>query len=154
LWGGLLFLTTKSKEDSLFQLVQLIKTFEGLRLKAYLCPAGVWTIGYGSTGPGIGPGLVWTREKAESRMLLDAQKYLSVAKNLCPNLTGKKLAVAADFAYNLGATRLSGSTFRRKVNMHDYTGAVKELNKWVWAGGKKLPGLILRRHAEQMLFIS
>lgn len=132
----------------------LIRRFEGLRLKAYLCPAGVWTVGYGSTGPGIGPGVEWTAEQAEKRMQEDAQRFASAAIALCPVLPHTdeaKTAAIADFAYNLGATRLAGSTLRKRVNAHDWKGAQAELRKWVFAGGRKLPGLVLRREAEARL---
>lgn len=134
-------------------LIPLIRIFEGLRLKAYLCPAGVWTIGYGSTGPDIYKGLVWTKAQAETRMLSDADKYLSAARKLCPGLSGARLAAVADFAYNLGAARLAGSTLRRKVNAGDIEGAADQFPRWVFAGGIKLSGLILRRDAERNLFL-
>jgi lysozyme len=60
-------------------------------------------------------------------------------------------AILADFAYNLGATRLAGSTLRRKINAGDLQGARVELRKWVRAGGRILPGLVLRREAEAAL---
>lgn len=129
----------------------LIRRFEGLRLKAYLCPAGVWTCGYGSTGPDIKPGVTWTQEVAEQRMQQDAQRFVSAAIKLCPVLPQRgeaATAAIADFAYNLGATRLAGSTLRRKVNAQDWAGAQVELRKWVFGGGVKLPGLVLRREAE------
>lgn len=133
------------------ELLDLIRRFEGFRSRAYLCPAGVWTIGYGSTGPDIKPGMVWTREQAESRMILDAQRFVTAAKRLCPTAKGRQLAALADFAYNLGASRLAGSTLRKRFNAGDIAGAQKELRKWVRGGGKILPGLVLRREAEILL---
>lgn len=133
------------------ELIELIKRFEGLRLRAYLCPAGVWTCGWGSTGPDIKPGTVWTREQADARMYLDAAKYFSAAVQLCPRGTPTQLAALADFAYNLGATRLASSTLRRKFNAGDIVGARTELGRWVYGGGVKLPGLVLRRQLEAAL---
>lgn len=133
------------------ELLDLIRRFEGFRSRAYLCPAGVWTIGYGSTGPDIKPGMAWTREQAESRMILDSQRFVTAAKRLCPAAQGRQLAALADFAYNLGASRLAGSTLRKKFNAGDIAGAQKELRKWVRGGGKILPGLVLRREAEILL---
>lgn len=135
-------------------LVSLIKRFEGIRLKAYLCPAGVWTIGWGSTGKGIVKGLTWTKQQADERMLKDADTYLLATKNLCPKIAGEIHGSIADFTYNLGATRLAGSTLRRKLNKGDFNGAATELQKWVWAGGKKLPGLVARRKAEAQLILN
>ncbi len=134
-------------------LVRLIKAFEGLRLRSYLCPAGVWTIGYGSTGRDISPGLVWTAEQAEVRMLNDASAYLAAARRLCPALSGDRLEAVTDFAYNLGIVRLAGSTLRRRINSGDIVGASVEFDKWVFGGGKKLPGLVLRRHVEKLVFL-
>lgn len=135
-------------------LYALIRRFEGLRLKAYLCPAGVWTVGYGSTGPDIKPGVSWSKEKAEERMREQAQGFVSAAQKLCPRLylsEPEKTAAIADFAYNLGATRLAGSTLRKKVNAGDWPAAQRELRKWVFGGGVKLPGLVIRREAEAKL---
>lgn len=129
-------------------LLLLIKRFEGLRLKAYYCPAGVLTCGYGSTGPDIKPDTVWTKEEAEARVSSDAALYLSATRKLCPRQTGDNLAALADFAYNLGLTRLKGSTLRRKLNAGDLAGARVELAKWVRGGGRILPGLVARRAAE------
>jgi len=129
-------------------LYALIRRFEGLRLKAYLCPAGVWTVGYGSTGPDVKPGVTWTKEQAEVRMQQDAEYFVSATHKLCPSQSGDNLSALADFAYNLGATRLAGSTLRRKINAGNVEGARVELRKWVRGGGRILPGLVLRRNTE------
>lgn len=129
-------------------LQSLIKKYEGLRLKAYLCPAGVPTIGYGSTGPDIHLGMKWTVEQAESRMGEDSRKYLAATVALSPSLQGEELEAIADFVYNLGATRYKGSTLRKKINAGDFVGAQIELKKWVRGGGRVLPGLVLRRNEE------
>ena len=132
-------------------LLQLIRRFEGLRLRAYSCPAGVLTCGYGSTGPDIKKDTVWTTEQAENRMRQDAKRFEYAAARLCPRQTGDNLAALADFAYNLGATRLSGSTLRRKINAGDIPGARREIVKWVRGGGRVLPGLVIRRKTEAAL---
>lgn len=129
-------------------LYELIRRFEGCRLRAYLCPAGVWTCGFGSTGPDVGPGTVWTLEHATARMRQDAQRFAAGSLALCPGLAGDRLAAVADFAYNLGLTRLKGSTLRRRILAGDWEGACVELAKWTRGGGRVLPGLVLRRQAE------
>ena len=126
----------------------LIKRFEGCKLMPYYCPAGVLTCGWGSTGPDVFPGRAWTQEYADSRMLMDAQKFARGTLALCPSLTGNKLSAIADFSYNLGIGRLKASTLRRKVNAGDWSGVPAELRKWVNGGGRRLPGLVLRREAE------
>nr|WP_321465176.1 lysozyme [uncultured Desulfobulbus sp.] len=141
-------------------LLSLIRKFEGLRLRAYYCPAGVLTCGYGSTGPDITKSTVWTKETAEARMRDDAEKFVVATRRLCPGLLAcpgaddQNIGAIADFAYNLGATRLAGSTLRRKINAGDFEGARIELKKWVRGGGKILPGLVLRRTAEATLLRS
>ena len=106
--------------SELAPLVELIRRSEGLRLKAYYCPAGVLTCGYGSTGPDIRPDTVWTVDQAESRMLADAVRFARQTMLLCPGLSGNALCAIADFAYNLGLGRLRTSTLRRKVNARDW----------------------------------
>lgn len=135
-------------ENSLFKLYILIRRFEGCKLMPYLCPAGVWTCGWGSTGHDVVPGVRWTQEYADQRMLIDAAHFARETKKLCPDLEGDKLCAIADFSYNLGLGRLRSSTLRRKLNAGDIEGAVIEMKKWVKGGGKILPGLVLRRVAE------
>jgi lysozyme len=65
-----------------------------------------------------------------------------------------KRGAIMDFVYNLGVGRLQASTLRRKINVQDWRGAAKELRKWVYGGGRKLPGLVLRREAESIFFLT
>lgn len=132
-------------------LYDLIRRFEGCRLQAYRCPAGIWTCGFGATGPDVGHGTVWTLAKATARMRLDAERFAAGTLTLCPGLSGNRLAAIADFAFNLGLTRLAGSALRRRVLDGDMDGAATELRKWVRGGGRVLPGLVLRREAEAAL---
>jgi len=133
----------------------LCRRFEGLRLRPYLCPAGVPTIGMGATTYLDGRSVKMTDppisfEAAER--LLERQissTYLPAAIRLCPTAdTFGRLAALTDFAFNLGATRLRGSTLRRKVLAGDWDGACLELAKWTRGGGRVLPGLVARRQAE------
>lgn len=134
--------------DQLEPLYSLIKRFEGCRLKAYLCPAEVWTVGWGSTGTDIGPETVWTQEQADARMKLDAAKFANAAKLACPNLQGPSLCAIADFAYNCGISALMGSTLRKKINEGKLDEARAQLMRWTRGGGRVLPGLVKRRSAE------
>lgn len=130
-------------------LYKLIRHFEQLRLRAYLCPAGVPTNGYGSTGRDVYIGMPdWTVEQAETRMERDAGVHWLAALKYCPVLMGDQVAAIADFSYNVGATRLKASTLRRKINARQWPAARRELLKWVHGGGRVLPGLVIRRHAE------
>jgi lysozyme len=132
-------------------LYALVRRFEGLYLKPYLCPAGVPTIGYGTTGQPLTPDTVWTLEQAESAMQREANACYTAAKKLAKNATYSQWTALADFAYNLGVTRLAGSTLLKKINLGDRKAAKLEIEKWVWAGGRVLPGLIARRKAEAEL---
>jgi len=82
----------------------------------------------------------------------DAITFRTGTKKLCPNLNGKRLGAIADFAYNLGLTRLAGSTLRKRLLSEDYDNAATELMKWVRGGGKVLVGLV-RRRAEEASFL-
>ena len=132
----------------------LIRKFEGLRLKVYRCPAGVATIGYGHTGPEVTmatPPI--TEAAADALMVRDADIYAKAAAKLSPVLLADSArhCAIADFCFNLGTTRYKASTLKRRVDAQDWEGAQEELAKWVWGGGKKLPGLVARRAAEAKL---
>jgi lysozyme len=144
--------------SSLAPLHDMIRMFEGLRLKPYMCPAGVATIGYGSTTYPDGRRVSLrddsiTKDYAEELMQRDAAIFAAAAKALSPNLSGDKLCAIADFCYNLGSTRYKGSTLRKRVDAEDWNGAALEIGKWVMGGGKKLPGLVIRRVAEAELLL-
>ena len=133
--------------------------FEGIRLRPYLCPANVPTTGIGSTMYEDGRRVTLQDQaisEARAYELLDwtlTRIYLPAARNLCPPclVHAGMQAALADFAYNLGTTRLKGSTLRRKINAGDMPGARAELAKWVRSGGRILPGLVARRAAEAAL---
>jgi lysozyme len=139
--------------DDLAALYVLIKRFEGCRLTPYVCPAGVLTCGWGSTGPDVFPGRTWTQAYADMRLERDALRFAKGTLLLCPRLAGARLCAIADFAYNLGLGALKASTLRRKVNAGDMAGARLELGKWVNGGGRRLNGLVIRRAAEAALLV-
>ncbi len=132
-------------------LTALAKFFEGLYLKAYRCPAGVWTIGYGATGPGIGPGVEWTEDQAEDRLERDLHKFYLASVKASPVLALYPEAheAIADFCFNLGTGRYKASTLKKRVDAEDWDGACEEIVKWVYGGGRRLRGLVLRREAER-----
>lgn len=132
----------------------MIKKFEGLKTKAYLCPAGVLTIGYGHTH-GVITGDVCTAEQAEVWLKEDclvAELTLSADVNV--SLSQNQFDALVSFIFNLGSGNFIKSTLLQKLNARDYAGAADEFGKWVNAGGRKLPGLVKRRAAEKMLFLS
>lgn len=141
---------------------ELCRRFEGFSEKPYLCPAGVWTIGYGSTYYQSGDRVTKddppiTREYAEQLLMHElVHTYAPGAVRLCPILLTLaiqkkdwgKLNAIVDFCYNLGVGRLQTSTLRRKINAQDWEGAKEQLGLWVRGGGKVLRGLVIRRQAE------
>ena len=137
----------------------LCRQFEGLRLTPYLCPAGIPTIGYGSTRYADGRAVTLqdrpiTAAQAEDLLLLTLRRdYLAGVLKASPGLAASPRALAAivDFAYNLGVARYEGSTLRKRVDAGDWPGARAELAKWVRGGGQVLPGLVARRAAEAKL---
>jgi lysozyme len=135
-------------------LSQIVRHFEGLHLRAYLCPAGVPTIGYGATGPDIKLGMVWTEAQCDERLERDCARASQSAINLCPQLNSQgKLLAVSDFTYNLGATRLAASTLRRRIRLSDWAAAADQFPRWVRGGGRVLPGLVSRRAFERQLFL-
>lgn len=136
--------------ETLKILTDLLKRFEGCKLKAYKCPAGVWTIGYGSTR-GVQEGDVITQEQAEELLLEEAQEYLDEALHLSPRLrsaTPGQQAAIASFVYNCGAGNYKKSTLKRNVDAGDFNEAKHSIKMWNKANGKVLKGLVTRRQAE------
>lgn len=139
--------------------VSMCKRFEGFRANPYLCPAQVWTVGYGTTrypdGRRVQPDDPPVSE-VEARVLLDWELRtvcLPAVLRFCPNVANdeKRCNALVDFVYNLGAGRLQTSTLRRKIIAQDWAAARYEINRWVRGGGRVLPGLVLRRAAEAAL---
>lgn len=134
----------------------LCKQFEGFRSKPYLCPAGIPTIGYGSTYYANGHKVTLqdapiSEPDAYALLVHELQHtYAPGVLRNCPGLATdeRKLNAIVDFAYNLGIGRLQTSTLKRKINAQDWGGAKEQLMLWTRGGGKVLPGLLKRRTAE------
>ena len=138
--------------------VDLAKRFEGFhrvpkhdpgRAHPYVCPAGYWTIGYGHLCDPRHPPI--NEVEAEAYLAQDLQTALNATLRFCPVLATQlegRLAAITDFTFNLGAGRLQVSTLRRRINQRDWIAAGQELRRWVYGGGKVLPGLVARREAE------
>lgn len=134
--------------------ILLAKTFEGYSTKPYLCPAGHWTIGYGHLCDK--DHLPISMDQGEAYLRDDMRKALAGTIRHCPGLLLEKeetLGAMVDFVFNLGSGRLKASTLRRKINQRNWNEAAKELRKWVYGGGIKLRGLVLRREAEAAYFV-
>ena len=132
----------------------LIKHYEGCRLEAYLCPAKVWTIGYGHTGPEVKKGMKITQEEAERLLLQDLEKFeFGLHGLLTVQVTQGQFDALVSFAFNLGLGALRGSTLLKKLNVGNVKGAADQFLLWVNAAGKVLPGLQKRRQDERALFL-
>lgn len=133
----------------------LIRRFEGFYSTPYLCPAGVPTIGFGSTRYVDGRAVQLTdppitRAMAELMLIRTVLAvYLPAVLRLCPGVDSpERLAALIDFCYNLGPGALRSSTLRRRVNAGRWSAVPAELRKWVRGGGRVLRGLVRRREAE------
>lgn len=137
--------------------VEICNHFEGFSSKPYLCPAGVPTIGKGTTFYPDGRKVTMddppvTEEYADALLDHELISCLRAVLRLCPDLRDiNRINALVDFVYNLGAGRLQTSTLRRKVNEEDWVAACNELLRWNRGGGKVLKGLVLRRQAECLL---
>lgn len=141
------------------QAKNIVRHFEGLRLKPYYDIAGFPTIGYGhllsreidadlSKWPDI------TQEEADNLLDLDLQKAARSVIRLCPMpMTDGRLSALVDFVFNLGAGNLQISTLRKCIIRDDTNGAIIQFKRWVYAGSIKIPGLVRRRSVEIDLFI-
>ena len=142
--------------------IDLAKRFEGFERRVkrgieitavpYICPAGFWTIGYGHLCDSKHPPI--TEAEAEVYLARDLQSALVATLRYCPVLATEpesRLAAIVDFTFNLGAGRLQTSTLRRRINQRDWAASAQELRRWVYGGGRVLPGLITRRVAESAL---
>lgn len=132
--------------------IDLIKRFEGLRLHAYICAAGVLTIGYGHT-KGVLRGQQITEQQAEDLLREDLRHFEEAVERLVlVHLEQHEFDALVSFAFNVGEGALAKSTLLRKLNAGDKQDAAHEFGQWVKAGKVTLSGLVRRRKAERALF--
>lgn len=136
----------------------LIRQFEGDKLTAYICPAGVLTIGVGHTGRDVKRGMTITQAQSDALLVADLAKFeAAVARLVKVPVTQNQFDALVSFAFNLGAAALGGSTLLKLLNGGRYAEASAQFSKWDKAtvSGKKvaLPGLTKRRAAEAALFL-
>ena len=132
--------------------IALTESFEGCRLEAYQDQVGRWTIGYGHT-LGVSPGQTCTPEQAEAMLEQDiawAENYVNAEVTV--QLTQGEFDALVDFTFNVGSGNLEHSTLLRMVNGNDMEAAAKEFEKWDYAGGVQVAGLLRRRQAEEKEF--
>lgn len=133
--------------------LNLIKSFEGLELKAYKDSVGVLTIGWGNTGSHVKPGMIISKEQAENLLKQDVSRFeRGVSELVKVQLTQNQFDSLVSFSFNLGLANLKSSTLLKKLNASDYSGAANEFLRWNRAGGVVLKGLTRRRQAEKDMF--
>ena len=134
--------------------IALIKEFEGLRLKAYLCHGGVWTIGYGHTA-GVKPGMTITEEQAEQFLKEDLIVFERAVNNQNLSINQNQFDALVSLIYNIGIGNFQKSTLLRKARVNPNDNSIMdEFLKWVYSKGRVLPGLQRRRLAEMKLYFS
>lgn len=129
--------------------IELTKSFESCRLTAYQDVKGIWTIGWGHTGPEVVEGLVWTQNQADSQLVMDTLHATNTVNRLVTvPLSQQEFDAVCDLVYNIGSGNFSSSTMLKLLNAGDYTNAALEFDRWDKAGGKVVSGLLRRRQAE------
>ncbi len=140
--------------------LRLIKSFEGYHTRqkdgscaAYLCPAGVATIGWGCTD-GVKLGMVWSEAEAEAALRREIAKFeTAVMKSVAVEINQNEFDAMVSLAYNIGAAGFAKSTVLKRLNKGDRSGAAKAFEMWKSGGGRVLPGLVSRRKREAALFL-
>lgn len=133
--------------------IDFIKQREGCRLVAYKDLAGIWTCGYGETGPDIKQGTKFTQKRADEGLQARCDKLAAVIRALViQQLTDKQLSALVSLVYNIGVGAFRGSTLLKKLNQGDVSGAAAQFLVWNKVKGQVVKGLVLRREAEKALF--
>lgn len=132
--------------------VDFVKSFEGFKANAYLCPAGVWTIGYGTT-ENVRPGDTVNEFEAEALLYGDLLEAADAIDDLVDvELTQHQYDALCSFIYNVGREAFRNSTLLKLLNAGNYTAAAAQFQRWNKASGKVLAGLSRRRESEREMF--
>ena len=140
--------------------IEIVKSFEGLALRPYVCAGGVNSVGYGATRSSTGGPIDLdmesiTEAEAEALLVRDLESAEGWGRRLIKtSLSENQFSALTSFTFNVGAGALQRSTLRMKLNSEEFQGAADEFPKWHRAGGRILTGLVWRRVAEQTLFLT
>ena len=134
--------------------ITLIKEFEGCRLQSYSCSAGVWTIGYGHTGKDIKEDMTITQQQADDWLMVDCNHVLQMLRDtLRVPIRQNQLDALVSLGFNIGTEALRKSTLMSLVNRNpDDMNIPEQFDRWVYAGGKVVNGLVRLRKAEGKLY--
>jgi lysozyme len=132
--------------------IDLIKHYEGCETEAYLCPANVWTIGYGHI-KGVQEGDVITEQQAHDMLVEELNEYEEyVNTKVMVDLNQDQFDALVSWVYNLGSGNFTSSTLLKVLNSGDYAGVPEQILRWNKANGQVLEGLSRRRESEAELF--
>lgn len=135
-------------------LLALLTADEGTRYTPYRDIGGVWTVCQGHTGPDVIPGTTYTKKDCDELLVKNATKYgMAVLRCTTVPLNQNQYDAFTRFTFNVGERAFCKSTLLKKLNASDYDGACRELLRWVYVGGKRVPGLVNRRRSEYELCI-
>ena len=133
----------------------LTENFESCRLSAYQDVKGVWTCGWGHTGPEVEEGFSMTQNQADTQLVVDLQRAEDMVDScVTVPLTQGQYDALVDFAFNLGTNAERGSTLLKLVNENDMADAANQFQLWDHASGQVVAGLLRRRLAEEQEFQS
>ena len=134
--------------------INLVKSFESLRLEAYKCPAGIWTIGYGHTA-GVRPGDAIDKQRAEQLLAEDLREFEAVVNRECTGVNQNQFDALVSFVFNVGTASFLKSTLLKCVKANPGNLNIRyELSRWDKSKGTRLAGLVRRRRAEADLYFS
>jgi len=134
--------------------INFIKRHEGLRLKAYQDVAGVWTIGYGSTG-GVREGDTINEVQAETLLSEDLRTAEREVNRHKLNINQNQFDALVSFAFNIGTGAFRNSTLLKRIKIDvNHPDIPNQFNRWIYGGGKVLPGLVRRRNEEAKLYFT
>lgn len=144
----------KAELDALVEAIKLIRFFEGCKLTAYKCPAGIWTIGWGET-LGVKQGDVWTQDKADRVLRQRVGQFMLATLKRCPQLHLEppgRTSACTSLAYNIGVGAFAASSVRRFTMRQKFARAADSFLLWNKGGGRVLRGLTIRRQAERTAY--
>lgn len=159
-WRPTLTITVIGRRVINYAGLAILKKWEGCELEAYLCPAKVWTIGYGSTGPHVKPGLKITQAEAERLLDEDLKRFEIAVAKAAPRSTADQFSAMVCLAFNIGLGSAKDSvpgfltsTLLRRHLVGDHKGAAAAFGMWCKADGQTLSGLVKRRADEAKLYL-
>lgn len=137
--------------------LKLLMGSEGCVLHAYPDPGTggePWTCGFGATGPDIKEGVTWTQAEADKRLMEDLARFEKAVDELIKvEISVNAFSAVVCFTFNCGVQALKRSTLLKLINQNDMAGAARQFGLWTKAGKRVLPGLVMRRRAESLLFM-